>query len=299
LEDFDPYLRGTLHLYKDMAAHSSLSQHLIVGPWAHLPWGRKVGAVDYGSQAASPVDELQVRWFDQFFKGTDTGVLEQPPVCLFEMGSNQWRYFDTFPSDNQKSYYLASSGLASTRDDASELVEACPQSCPEDVLVHDPRRPVPGLGGYASIPAGSFNRSHLDCRTDVLTYTSTPLAKDLHLAGDVVVEVYCTADKPSFDLCAVLSEVRPDGSAYNFTQGYVRVNSGESPVQLSLQATCVQIAQADCLRLSLSAACFLAYPVNPGTGALPRETRIYEAQVITLTVSCGGMRSSQVGLPVV
>lgn len=39
---FDPYLRGTLNFYQD-AARSKFPQNLIIGPWAHLPWGRKVG----------------------------------------------------------------------------------------------------------------------------------------------------------------------------------------------------------------------------------------------------------------
>ena len=95
----------------------------------------------------------------------------------------------------------------------------------------------------------------------------------------------------------VLSEVHPDGSVYNFTQGYVRVDSDEVPVQIPLQATCRRIAKGNCLRLSLSAACFPAYPVNPGTGALPGETRLIEAEIITLTVSCGKNYPSQVFLP--
>jgi hypothetical protein len=55
---FDTYLRGTIHLYKEMASQSSCPQHLIIGPWAHLPWGRKVGALDYGFAASNSVDEL-------------------------------------------------------------------------------------------------------------------------------------------------------------------------------------------------------------------------------------------------
>ncbi|MGK7871940.1 MAG: CocE/NonD family hydrolase [Xenococcaceae cyanobacterium] len=299
---FDPYLRGTLNLYKDMAARSQFAQHLIIGPWAHLPWGRKLGEVDYGTEAVSQVDLLQVSWFDQFLKGIDSGVLGgEPPVCLFEMGSNQWRYFDDiFPSNNQQSYYLASNGLASILDNDGELVGAKSGTIPpsQDILVHDPWRPVPALGGHATIPAGSFDRSSLDCRTDILTYTSQPLQEDLHITGDVAVEIYCTADAPSFDICAVLSEVHPDGRVYNFTQGYVRVDSDKVPVGISLQATCMRLAKGNCLRLSLSAACFPAYPVNPGTG-ISGETLLMEAQIITLTVSCGGDCPSQVLLPLV
>ncbi|HBL12334.1 MAG TPA: S15 family X-Pro dipeptidyl-peptidase [Cyanobacteria bacterium UBA11162] len=307
---FDPYLRGTLRLYKEMAARSTFFQYLLVGPWAHLPWGRKLGAVDYGVEAVSPVDELQRRWFDQFLKGIDTGLLNELPVCLFEMGSNHWRYFNTLPTDNQQSYYLASSGLASVREDSGKIILSNPKFIEDpnskipnsfDIVVHDPWRPVPSLGGHAAIPAGSFERSAIDCRTDVLTYTSVPLIEDLYLAGEVSLEVFCTADTPSFDLCAVLSEVLPNGNVYNFTQGYMRVNPGQetTPLRMTLQPTCMRITKGNALRLSLSGACFPAYPINPGTGAQPGEIHLIDAQIITLMVRCGGDYLSQVLLPVV
>lgn len=306
---FDPYLRGTLNLYKTMANGRS-SQYLIIGPWAHLPWGRTVGAVDYGTAAQSPIDELQIRWFDQFLKGIDTGILNEPPVSLFEMGSNQWRYFDEFPDREPKFYYLVTNGLANIREDAGQLIEnllSRGQSAsqnPEDIIVRDPWRPVPALGGHASSPAGSFDRSALDCRTDILTYTSEPLEENLQIFGEVVVEIYCTADAPSFDLCAVLSEVRSDGSAYNFTQGYMRIDSTQSsdkliqnPIGIPLQATCMYLAKGNRLRLSLSADCFPAYAVNPGTGSLPAKVSLMEAKIITIAVRCGQDFPSRVLLP--
>ncbi|MEG5172631.1 CocE/NonD family hydrolase [Microcoleus sp. B3-D7] len=296
---FDTYLRGTIHLYKEMASRSSCPQHLIIGPWAHLPWGRKVGELDYGVAASNPVDELQIRWLDRFLKGVDTGILDELPISLFEMGRNDWRKFDKWPNNNHKSYFLASTGLAAMREDAGILTDCCPDVCTEDIFVHDPWRPVPSLGGHAGFPAGAMERSTIDCRTDVLTYTSAPLTVDLHLAGDIIVEVFCTADARTFDFCAILSEIKDSGSVYNFTQGYVRVNSGETPVRIVLQATCMQIAKGNALRLSLSAACFPAYDVNPGTGAPPGEARAIDANIITLTVSCGGNCPSQILLPIV
>lgn len=318
---FDTYLRGTLNLYKDMASRSSYPQYLLVGPWAHLPWTRKVGAVDYGKAAANPIDELQIRWFDHFLKGIDTGLLKELPVSLFEMGSHKWKCLESWPTDRQKSLFITSNGLASMRDDVGKLViqeeeinrkkiigknakiSHSPSSCASsisDVIVHDPWRPVPALGGHAVIPAGSFERSAVDSRTDVLTYTSASLKEDLHIVGDVAVEIYCTADRPTFDLCAVLSEVYPNGNVYNFTQGYIRIEPNQltSPVTIPLQPTCFKITKGNQLRLSLSAACFPAYPVNPGTGSLPHETRLMEGQMIAVTVFSGGNCPSRILLPV-
>ncbi|WP_293205526.1 MULTISPECIES: hypothetical protein [unclassified Microcoleus] len=52
------------------------------------------------------------------------------------------------------------------------------------------------------------------------------------------------------------------------------------------------------MRLSLSAACFPAYDVNPGTGAPSGAARLIDAKIMTLTVSCGGSCPSQILLPI-
>ncbi len=295
---FDPFLRGNIRLYREMTSRSSSPQHLIIGPWAHIPWGRKVGALDYGTAAASPVDQIQLHWFDQFLKGQDTGRLEMPPVLLFEMGSNRWRSLDTFPHDPGKSFFLSTTGLASIGDKEGILGETLTDTTNQDTFVHDPWRPVPALGGHASTPAGAFDRSSIDCRTDVLTYTSEPLGEDLYLTGEITVELYATADTPSFDLCAILSEVRPDGQVFNFAQGYCRVDQLQSPIVISLQPTCICITKGKAIRLSVSTACFPAYAVNPGTGATTGKFRKMDAQIITITVACGGNSPSHVKLPV-
>ena len=320
---FDPYLRGTLNLYRAMAAKSKYPQHLLVGPWAHLPWGRKLGAIDYGIEAQNPIDEIQIRWFDYFLKDIDTGLLEEDPVCLFEMGSNKWQELKSW-SSSQQVYYLASDGLASIREDSGMLWQyesednsesTSPRALLEqnltevvtefdnniDIIVHDPWRPVPAMGGHATFPGGSCDRSSLDCRADILTYTSAPLEADLHVRGEVNIEVYCSTDKPSFDLCAVLSTVKPDGKVFNFTQGYtsIRPNSGEvKAISFPLQSTCMCIAAGHSLRLSLSASCFPAYPVNPGTGQLPHKSRLIDKEIITLSIHSGADYPSRINLSV-
>ncbi len=298
---FDVYMRGTLQLYKAMIRRSRQRQQLVVGPWAHLPWGRQVGGLDFGATAVSPCDRLQLRWFDQFLKEIDTGLLNEPPVQLFEMGSNQWRSLPAWDNNSPQPFYLSGTGLTSM-DTCEGTLSAQPQVTHPipDVLVHDPWRPVPALGGHAAIPAGPFERSSLDSRTDVLTYTSAPLTADLHLQGDMRVLIYCSADRPSFDLCAILADVYPDGRVYNFSQGYVCVKSGQSTtsVEICLQPTCMCLKQGHSLRLSLSAACFPAYPVNPGTGTLPGNSRLIEQQIISVSLWNGGDRPSQICLPI-
>ncbi|MBF2065536.1 MAG: CocE/NonD family hydrolase [Calothrix sp. C42_A2020_038] len=297
---FDTYLRGTLNLYKDIVTRSQYRQQLLVGPWAHLPWGRKVGALDFGVNAISPVDKMQVAWFDQYLKGRDTGLLDLPSVWLFEMGSNIWQSYSSFPQPKHVSYFLSSTGLASIQEDDGTLIQNPESKIQNDTIVHDPWRPVPSLGGHAGMPAGMFDRSHIDNRADVLTYTSEILLEDLHVVGETVVEIFCVADKPSFDLCAVLSEVYPDGRIYNITQGYLNCLDGMTfkQRQINLQSTCARISQGNALRLSISAACFPAYAMNNGTCEEISKQRLINAEIITLTVNSGGNSASQIILPV-
>ncbi|MCL2925817.1 MAG: CocE/NonD family hydrolase [Trichodesmium sp. MAG_R04] len=293
---FDTYLRGTIHLYKEMAGRSKLFQKLIVGPWSHIPWGRKVGAIHYGLGASSSIDDIQILFFNQFLKGINTGIFERSPISLFEMGSNKWRNFNSWPSDNYNFYYLASTGLANIREDSGSLIESCPDIPVDDTLVHDPWRPVPALGGHSIFPAGSFERSELDCRTDILTYTSEFLKEDLHIAGDIFADVYCIADTSSFDLSAVLSEVTKNGDVYNFSQGYIKVIDNNLPVKICLQPTCMKIKKDNAIRLSLSAACFPAYLINPGINKSPGEVRLIDSKIITITVSSGKNNPSAISL---
>ncbi len=217
---FDPYLRGDLRLYQEMSARSSQPQPFWVGPWGHIPWGRKVGAVDFGPAATSPIDSLQIRWFDRVLKGKawqveDLANLENLagselgadlPVCLFEMGRNQWRQLADWPEPPMKTYFLQSDGLANIREDSGALVETAGTPT-DDVIVHDPWNPAPALGGHSAMPAGVFERSAIDARGDVLTYTTAPLLRELRVAGVVEVDCAIAASTPSYDLCAVLSRV--------------------------------------------------------------------------------------------
>lgn len=301
---FDPYLRGDLRLYQEMTDHSKRQRHrhyLCVGPWGHIPWGRKVGEVDFGPQAVSPIDQLQMDWFDHILKGRDWP--ESDPVRLFEMGRNQWRRLPDWPQSGQvQTYFLQSDGLANIREDSGVLSkQSSAQSSNEassDRLVHDPWNPAPALGGHSAIPAGSFERTAVDSRGDVLTYTSAPIEKELRVVGVVEWVGAIASSTPSCDLCAVLSRVT-DGKIFNLTQGYCRVAVSDSKpmITLPLQPTCFSLSPGESLRLSLSAACFPAYPVNCGSGAALPEAKLMEAQIVSLAIAIGGINGAKLHLP--
>ncbi len=279
---FDPHLRGNLALYRAMAQKSSL-QKLVIGPWSHFPWGRRTGALDYGESAVSKIDHLQIAWFDAILKGKNNGILADAPVQVFELGSSQWLNRADFPEAQSQAWYLSSSGLASVQEFSGKLSPTPTVIASYDTWVHDPWRPVPALGGHATMPAGQQERSALDARTDVLIYTSEPLVEDIQFWGIPRMKLMVESDCPSFDLAVVLSEVWPDGQVYNISQGYCRrLKPDDSPLEFSLQAIAARLLQGHRLRLSLSGASFPAYAVNAGRGQTDAESRLLDQQVITL-----------------
>ena len=306
---FDPYLRGDIRLYQEMASRSQYAHHLWVGPWAHIPWSRQVGAVDFGVAAISPIDRLQIQWFDAILKGRSESDAKrtEPDVSLFEMGRNRWRKLTDWP-DHERcdwiSFGLQSEGLSHIREDSGVLSQTLTQPLTTDIIVHDPWNPAPALGGHSAIPAGSFERSAVDARGDVLTYTSEPLSDELRVVGVPEVDVVIAVSTPCYDICAILSRIDSQGHVFNLTQGYRSVDKTAS-IQLSdsllsvpLHPTCFSLASGECLRLSISAACFPAYAVNPGTGQPLSERRLIDNQIITLTLTVGSGSGSWLKLPV-
>ena len=232
------------------------------------------------------------------------------------MGANRWRSLTAWPQENYQTWKLVSSGLTSISQLEGLLATVDPTVPPNkegddisaitgavtvDTVVHDPWRPVPSLGGHAAIPSGSFDRSALDCRSDVLTYTSSSLDQPLQIAGHIEAIVHCQSDRPSFDLCCTVSEVFPNGSIYPLTQGYGRFTAQPNSWathRLTLQPTCFCITAGNALRLSISAACYPAYALNIGTGGSPASSRLLEAKVITLMIQVGQQSDTSLLLPI-
>ena len=287
---YDSHLPGTLAAFRHFAATGPAQTRLIVGPWGHFPWGRQLGGLDFGAAAVTDIDRLQVRWFDHWLKGRDDGLLATPPVRLFEMGANGWRDLPAWPQ-RATVLHLAGSGRASVDEADGRLEPRPPADAGLDRLVHDPWRPAPGT------PPGPSDRAAIDARTDVLTFTTAPLADALRLAGDLAATLWVDSDAPSFDVACVLSRVTPDGRVHPLAQGYRVVGATTAlPLTVAMRATCASLAPGERLRLSIAAAAFPSYPVNPGTGQNPTEASLIDARIITLRLRHGGACASALHL---
>jgi uncharacterized protein len=262
-------------------------QRLVIGPWIHLPWERKVGEVDFGPEAANPIDQLQLRWFDHWLKGADNGVDREPPVRVFVMGANKWREAADWPIPGTRftTYYLRSRGAANTRFGNGSLSPEPPagDEAP-DRYRYDPANPVPSRGGHSCCtsdvaPVGPFDQAEVEERADVLVYSTPPLERPVEVTGPITVTLHAATSAPDTDFTAKLVDVHPDGRAINLNNGIVRARfrdsleqaDGITPGQIyeytiRVWPTSNLFKAGHRIRLEISSSNFPHYDRNPNTG---------------------------------
>ena len=94
------------------------------------PSSGDTGDIDFGPNARIELHETQLRWFDYYLKGIDTGILEEAPVKIFVMGDNVWRDEQEWPLAR----YLRSRGQANNLNGDGRLELVGPAEEPRIVL---------------------------------------------------------------------------------------------------------------------------------------------------------------------
>ncbi|MGE3303369.1 MAG: CocE/NonD family hydrolase [Hyphomonadaceae bacterium] len=289
---FDTHLAGTVAAFQRYEAEGARA-HLVVGPWAHFPWGRRMGDVDFGEAAIGDVDRLQLRWFDHWLKGE--GAFEEPAVRLFDMGAKTWRASAAWPTPAQE-WRLSSDGRAALDERSGMLAPDAVESFPFDAFVHDPWRPAPSVGG--AFAGGPVARDSVDSRTDVATFTTAPLSKPLALAGAAHARLQVRSAAESIDLSCVLSRVDGGGRATYLTDGYRSfARTPSAPAVIPLRPTCATLAPGERLRVAIAGASFPNFPVNPGDGQRPADAALISHRVYAITLRHDGEGCS-LSLPV-
>jgi len=105
---YDPYTASMLRTWSTLHERRD-DQKIYVIPWTHhLPEGSQLGDLDFGHDAVVNLRHEDLRWFDYWLKGIDTGIMAEPPIRLFVMGENVWRNEHEWPLARTRStpYYL-------------------------------------------------------------------------------------------------------------------------------------------------------------------------------------------------
>jgi putative CocE/NonD family hydrolase len=289
---YDIFLHGGIANFCGLRRHARTeaarrAQKLLIGPWAHLfpytsPTSTGTGEIDFGPEALIDLHEIQLRWFDHWLKGIDTGILDEPPLKIFVMGVNRWRDEPEWPLARTRytPYYLHGAGRANGAGGDGVLSPAAPGDESPDRFVYDPADPVPTRGGNTLILAmGVMDQRPVEARADVLVYTSAPMTEPLEVTGPIVVTLHAASSAPDTDFTAKLVDVRPDGYAQNLADGIVRaryrasreratpLSPGEvTPFTIDCWATSHVFLPGHRIRLEISSSNFPRFDRNLNTG---------------------------------
>ena len=303
---YDVFLAGTVKNFLGLQAAAGseaarASQKLIIGPWVHMPWA----PVSDSPEGVGPtvVDDWQLRWFDQFLKGVDTGAAEAP-VSVFVMGAEEWRDYPSWPPPmaQRESWYLHSGGRANSRFGDGTLTQDAPGEEPGDIFTYDPAFPVASQGGHSCCfgfisPMGPADQRATEETNFVLVYTSPPLEEGIDLLGNASVTLHAATTAVDTDWTARLCHVHPDGRSINLKEGIVRARYRESltepsllepnrvyEYEIPLGPVGAHIPRGHRLRLTISSSDFPQWDRNMNTGAPPFTEDLTQAKAARQSV---------------
>jgi putative CocE/NonD family hydrolase len=204
---YDLFVRDMFLLY----ANLSVPKRLLVRPLDHSSIEKNQFDLDFGVEAH--------RWFDYWLKGIDNGIMDEPPIHYYLLGSatkDAWKTADAWPlkNVNKKNYYFGPS-LAPEPPSPTEIF---------DTHRVDYTTTTGTLSRWTAVN-WSHKYPNMSSNDDkALTYTSAPLESSVQVIGHPVAHLYLRTDSPDLDLFVYLEEVDEKGNSTYITEGNLRAS---------------------------------------------------------------------------
>jgi putative CocE/NonD family hydrolase len=198
----------------------------IVGPWSHKypHLGQPGPAIDWLTE--------ETRWWDQWLKGRDTGIMEEPPLRLYlqdhaeprgyyEHRNGRWITEPAWPSPNvtRTGFALGAEGRLGGPVDGPDARRSI-------------RSPlwVGVQGGKWCSYAHTGDQPGDQRRDDAgsLVFETPPIDADLDIAGDARLRLTLEVDQPVAQVAVRLVDVAPDGSATRVSYGLLNLTHRDS-----------------------------------------------------------------------
>ncbi|MBC7779388.1 MAG: CocE/NonD family hydrolase [Proteobacteria bacterium] len=197
---FSMHLRGNTEGYMNAASeHKKLRIH--TGTHFH-PFHAEEGRMD------------QLRWFDHWLKGLDTGILDEPPVKLeIRTGGSPDRYAFRFENE----WPLARTQwtkfhLQIDRAPTGELMDSEGVLSPNAPSKESSATyPASGVTKAGVASGSSLSTTHGNTGRTGLSFETAPLERDTEVTGPIVLNLWVSSTSEDMDLFATLRNIGPDG----------------------------------------------------------------------------------------
>ena len=204
-----------------MLANLQVPRKGLIGPWSH-----KYPHMGVPGPAIGFLQEC-LRWWDQWLKDIETGVMDEPmlrvwmqdsvpPTARYHFRPGRWVAETTWPSPNIQpaTHALAPARICSSNEQ--------PQETPLTI-----QSPV-GVGlfagkwcSYSAAPDLPHDQRQED--GGALVFDSDPLDKTLEILGPPVVELELSSNKPVAIVAVRLSDIAPDDKTTRVTYGLLNL----------------------------------------------------------------------------
>lgn len=252
---------------------------LIIAPSAHNTPGYHEGKETHleleRTYRMANILDLVLHWHE----AVRTESLEKWPLAIYYlMGANEWRTAAAWPPPRVRSLalYLNAGRTLTTAGAAAHT--------PPDQYTYDPQDPPPTLGGCIVsyvYPPGSIDVSGVHQRSDVLTYTTAPLDRDLDVVGPLRLVLFASSSAVDTDFSARLTDVFPDGRAIQLQSGLLRARFRDNQrpqllephriyrFEIDMWATANRFRAGHRVRLDICSADFPRFDRNANRGGRP------------------------------
>ena len=197
---FSMHLRGNTEGYMNAASrHKKLRIH--TGTHFH-PFHSEEGRTD------------QLRWFDHWLKGIDTGILDEPPVKLeIRTGGSQERYAFRFENEwplartRWTRMHLKIDREASSEVHAveGELVKSPPKKTAKATYS------ASGVTRAGVAPGSSLATTHGNTGRTGVSFETASMREDTEITGPIVLNLWVSSTAEDMDIFATIRNIGPDG----------------------------------------------------------------------------------------
>jgi putative CocE/NonD family hydrolase len=202
---------GAFYVYRGVEQKNpGTVNQLVMGPWSHGGWsrgpGNRLGNVSFASNTGEFFrEQIQFPFFVKHLK--DKPAADQPEAWMFLTGINEWRRHAVWPPKGLQPMTLhpdAGGRLSTT---------AAKDAIGFDEYISDTMKPVP----YIGYPGPGMTNDYMtedqrfaSTRTDVLSYRTEPLDRDVIVAGPIKVNLRVSSSGTDSDFVVKVIDVYPN-----------------------------------------------------------------------------------------
>lgn len=157
---------------------------------------------------SGPLKAYMVQWLDHWMKGIATPIADEPEVAIFDAGTGEWSYADSYPLAETQWTKFHLSGKGSEGSVGRIGLEAPSGTEAADTYA---------LPDWEQVAAGK----------PVLSYETAPSDAPLRIWGPLAATLYASTTATDTAFFVHLDDMAPDGSVTHLTDGVLKASFRE------------------------------------------------------------------------